>query len=191
MKASPLAVSLLDGSLTVYVRCHRAALIGIEFEAPKGTIMALYKGGCSCGSVRFELEGYPAWVLACHCNACKKRTGSAYGISVMVDNATVKQFVGETRTYTRKGDTGSAVHYDFCPKCGTTLRWRVDIVPNRQAFAGGAFDDMNSIKVVAEMCTDDALPWARLGCELSRPKATDEPFRNAMIAKTRSSLLTN
>jgi hypothetical protein len=50
---------------------------------------------------------------------------------------------------------------------------------------------MNNIKVVAEMYTDDALPWARLGCELSRPKATDEPFRNAMMAKTRSPLPTN
>ena len=153
--------------------------------------MALFKGGCSCGSVRFELDGHPAWVLACHCNACKKRTGSAYGISVMVDNASVKQFVGETKTYTRTGDTGNTVHYEFCPKCGTTLRWHVDIVPNRQAFAGGAFDNMNDIEVVAEMYTDDALPWARLGCELSRPKATDERFRNAMIAKTRSVFLKN
>jgi len=101
------------------------------------------RGGCSCGSVRFELADDPLWVLACHCDACKKRTGSAYGVAVMVGNQTVKEFSGKTRTFTRIGDSGNKIHYDFCPDCGTTLRWHVDIVPGRQAFAGGTFDDMN------------------------------------------------
>ncbi len=149
--------------------------------------MDAYKGGCSCGSVRFELDDRPLWVLACHCDACKKRTGSAYGVAVMVDNKGVKEFAGETRTYMRVGDSGNKVRYEFCPKCGTTLRWHVDIVPQRQAFAGGAFDDMKALKVIAEMYTDEAMPWARIGCELSRPQAPDDAFRNLMIAKARSS----
>jgi hypothetical protein len=145
------------------------------------------KGGCSCGAVRFELAGHPLWVLACHCDACKKRTGSAYGVSVMVENKSVKEFTGETRTYTRAGDSGNKVRYEFCPHCGTTLRWHVDIVPNRQAFAGGAFDDMKGLSVIAEMYTDDALDWARLNCDLSRPRSPDDAFRNKMIAAAKSS----
>ena len=153
--------------------------------------MALYKGGCSCGSVRFELKDHPLWMLICHCNACKKRTGSAYGISMMFDNTSVKQFVGETKTYSRSGDSGNTVRYEFCPSCGTTLRWYVDIVPNRQAFAGGAFDDLTSVNISGEMYTNDALAWARIGCELSWPKGTDEAFRKAMIAKASSSRRTD
>jgi hypothetical protein len=38
------------------------------------------------------------------------------------------------------------VHYEFCPQCGATIRWRIDIVPNRQVFAGGAFDDIRESK---------------------------------------------
>jgi hypothetical protein len=133
--------------------------------------MDLYKGGCSCGSVRFELADHPLWVLACHCNACKKRTGSAYGVSVVVEKTAVQEFLGATRTFTRIGDTGNKVQYEFCPNCATTLRWHVDILPNRQVFAAGAFDDMRQFTVIAEMYTDDAAPWALLGCELSRPKA--------------------
>jgi hypothetical protein len=49
-------------------------------------------------------------------------------------------------------------------------------------FAGGAFDDMTALTVIAEMYTDDAMPWARLDCELSRPKAPDDAFRKLMIA---------
>jgi hypothetical protein len=31
------------------------------------------------------------------------------------------------------------------------------------------------------------MPWARLNCTLSRPKAPDDAFRSAMIAASRSS----
>ena len=148
--------------------------------------MNSYKGGCSCGAVRFELGDHPLWVLACHCDACKKRTGSAYGVSVMVENSSVKQFSGETAIYTRTGDSGNTVRYEFCPHCGTTVRWHVDIVPNRQAFAGGAFDDMKALTPIAEMYTDDAMPWALLDCGLAQPKAPDNAFRNAMIEKSKA-----
>ena len=144
------------------------------------------RGGCSCGSVRFELAGDPLWVLACHCDACKKRTGSAYGVAVMVGNQTVKEFSGKTRTFTRIGDSGNKIQYDFCPDCGTTLRWHVDIVPGRQAFAGGTFDDMNLLRLTAEMYTDAALPWARIGCELARARSPDDAFRDLMVSKTKS-----
>ena len=53
-------------------------------------------------------------------------------------------------------------------------------------FAGGAFDDMTALTVIAEMYTDDAMPWARLDGELSRPKAPDDAFRKLMIAACRS-----
>jgi len=149
--------------------------------------MDFYKGGCSFWSVRFALSDHPLWVLACHCDACKKRTGSAYGVSLVVENKSVKEFTGETRTYTRVGDSGNKVSYEFCPNCATTLRWHVDIVPNRQVFAGGALDSMKGLKVIAEMYTDEAVRWAILGCELSRPNAPDDGLRKLMIAKAAAS----
>jgi hypothetical protein len=103
----------------------------------------------------------------------------------MVETDSVKEFIGETKIYLRKGDSGKQVRYEFCPNCGTTLRWFVEIVPGRQAFAGGTFDKLDSLKPAAEMYTDAAAPWARLGCELSRPLAPDDAFRNAMIKRTR------
>ena len=56
-----------------------------------------FSGGCSCGAVRFAINDYLC-VQACHCDACKKRTGSAYGLSVMIDNDSLAEFVGETKT---------------------------------------------------------------------------------------------
>jgi hypothetical protein len=34
--------------------------------------MRSLSGGCSCGSVRYELRSAPLSINVCHCNACKK-----------------------------------------------------------------------------------------------------------------------
>ena len=149
--------------------------------------MTKLAGGCSCGTIRFELSEPPIWVLACHCNACKKRTGSNYGLSAVCDSTTVETFTGDTKTYSRGGDSGNEVHYEFCPNCATTIRWHVELVPNRQVFAVGAFDKPEELEVIAEMYTDDALPGAKLGYDLSCPKAPDDAMRQAMIERASSS----
>jgi hypothetical protein len=147
--------------------------------------MPLLAGGCACGRVRFAVDRY-LYVLACHCNACKKRTGSAYGVSVVIDDADVREFEGATKTFIRKAESGHDVRYEFCPGCATTVRWRVAALPDRQVFACGAFDDTRSFRIAGEMYTDAALSWSRIGCALVRPGPADDAFRGAMIAFAQS-----
>src|SRR5690349_9106401 len=127
--------------------------------------MTILSGGCSCRQVRFALAD-PLYVLACHCDACKKRTGSAFGLSVMVENGSISDFRGSTTTYVRPAESGNPVEYDFCPRCGTTVRWRIAAVRDRQIFAAGAFDDPRVFRPAGEIYVGRALPWARLGCDL-------------------------
>lgn len=143
-------------------------------------------GKCSCGAVRFTIGSY-LYAQVCHCDACKKRTGSAYGISVAIDNDDLEEFRGEVRTFTRIAESGNAVEYDFCPTCATTIRWRVAALHNRQVLAGGAFDNPSVFELVGEMYTAEALSWARVGCEVTRSGAPDDSYRSAMIARTRAS----
>jgi hypothetical protein len=90
-----------------------------------------------------------------------------------------------TKTFTRTAESARTVDYEFCPNCGTTIRWRIEAVPTRQMFAGGAFDDMSKLYVAGEMYTDTAIPWARIGCELSRSGEPDLDFRAAMIERAK------
>jgi len=59
-------------------------------------------------------------------------------------------------------------------------------MPERQVFAGGAFAEIEGFIVAGEMYTDRAIPWARLGCELSRSGEADNELRKAMVEKTQS-----
>ncbi len=137
-------------------------------------------GGCSCGAVRFAIERY-LYAQLCHCDACKKRTGSAYGISVVIDNADLVQFDGEIRTYKRIAESGNPVECDFCPSCANVIRWRVAALHDRQVLAGGAFDNPGALELTGEMYTAKALAWARIGCEITTPGEPDAAYRSALI----------
>jgi hypothetical protein len=143
-------------------------------------------GGCSCGAVRFAIERY-LYAQLCHCDACKKRTGSAYGISVVIENAALLQFHGETRIFKRIAESGKSVEYEFCPVCGSMIRWRVAGLQDRQVLAGGAFDDPGAFEIAGEMYTANALPWARIGCEITTAGEPDASYRSALVKKAAKS----
>ena len=182
--SAPLQNPGLSG--IVQRQINAVAEISVASPLPKiqGTEEMTYTGGCSCGSVRFAIDDY-LYVLACHCQACKKRTGSAFGVSVVVDNAKVTSLQGVTKTFTRTAESGRSVDYEFCPNCGSTIRWGIKAAPHRKIFAGGAIDGMDHLTVAGEMYTETAIPWARLGCELSRSGEPDNDFRAALIEKSK------
>ena len=64
-------------------------------------------------------------------------------------------------------------------------RCTMTFVQNAGRQSGGAFDDTSKFRVAGEMYTDSALPWARLGCELTRPGEPDDTFRKGLVATTR------
>ena len=146
--------------------------------------MTVYTGGCSCGAVRFSVRDY-LYALVCHCDACKKRTGSAFGVSVVVENVDVLELRGQTKTYTRVAESGRPVDYVFCPGCATTIYWVIKKFANRKIFAGGAFDDMRVIPAAGEMYNESALPWTRPACALSRSGEPDEAFGRALVEKAK------
>ena len=95
---------------------------------------------CSCGQLRVVVEGDPVRVSVCHCRACQRRTGSAFGVQARWLKARVRT-EGETRIWRRIGDEGTAVDFRFCPHCGSTVWFTQDVTPELIAIAVGAFGD--------------------------------------------------
>jgi hypothetical protein len=95
---------------------------------------------CGCGQLRADCDGDPLKVSICHCDACRRRTGSAFGIAVFFSRAAV-MVEGEARTHTRKADSGRDVTFHFCPHCRSSVWWEPERMPDRVAVALGAFAD--------------------------------------------------
>ena len=124
---------------------------------------------CSCGQLREACEGAPLKVSVCHCDACRLRTGSAFGIAVFYPRGAVKAEGGE-RTHTRKADSGFDVIFHFCPHCGSSVWWEPSRTPDRVAVALGAFADPNF--PMPDQSVNDArrYPWIEFPAAMQRRK---------------------
>ncbi len=97
---------------------------------------------CACGQASITVNAAPLMHGICHCTNCKRRTGSAFGISAYFARSAVVAQVGETSVYALRNtahDQDQERH--FCNRCGTTLFWYVSTLPDRVGIAGGCFAD--------------------------------------------------
>jgi len=95
---------------------------------------------CCCGDLKIEVTGKPERHGMCHCNDCKRRTGSAFGLSAYFKNENVIILFGESVCYQVHNQNKDAVQERFfCKKCGTTLYWNVSCYPQLTGVAGGCF----------------------------------------------------
>jgi len=46
----------------------------------------MMKGGCTCGSIRYVIQGKPDYSLICQCTQCQKITGSGDALQMAVSN---------------------------------------------------------------------------------------------------------
>jgi hypothetical protein len=103
--------------------------------------MATREAICSCGQLRAELEGDPVRVSVCHCLACQRRTGSAFGFQARWPRESVR-ITGESHEYVRLNDDGDAERrFHFCPGCGATVYYFTDPEPDLVAIPVGVLGD--------------------------------------------------
>lgn len=95
---------------------------------------------CNCGQLSLTSTGEPKRVSVCHCTACQKRTGSAFGVQVRFAAESV-EFAGRNNSYHRTADSGSDICFHFCPDCGATLWFILDAAPADVVIPMGNFAD--------------------------------------------------
>jgi hypothetical protein len=79
-----------------------------------------YSGSCLCGEVRFEIEGEFAHFYLCHCDYCRKDTGSAHAANLFSSTASIGWLSGSknVRQFNVPGTRHSKC---FCLTCGSAL----------------------------------------------------------------------
>lgn len=79
-----------------------------------------YSGSCLCGGVRFEVEGVFERFYLCHCEYCRKDTGSAHAANLFSSTADLRWISGEDTI--RSFNLPSTRHTKcFCSICGSAL----------------------------------------------------------------------
>lgn len=81
---------------------------------------------CSCGQLKLIYEGEIKKTSICHCFECQKRTGSVFGFQTRLEKnkSTIE---GKSTEFIRIGDEGGKIRLHFCPLCGSTVFWYIDV----------------------------------------------------------------
>jgi hypothetical protein len=118
---------------------------------------------CACGKSSITVNAKPTMHGVCHCTNCKRRTGSAFGISAYFDRTAVVAQEGKTSVYAFHH---AAQNHDqtrhFCATCGTTLYWFVSTLPKKIGIAGGCFADQNQSEPTYSVANQNRESWVSL-----------------------------
>jgi hypothetical protein len=79
-----------------------------------------HSGSCLCGAVGFDIEGEFERFFLCHCEYCRKDTGSAHAANLFSSTATLKWTSGEDKI-TQFTLPGTRHSRSFCRVCGSAV----------------------------------------------------------------------
>lgn len=119
---------------------------------------ALRRAACACGQLAIDCRGEPVRVSICHCHTCQRRTGAPFGWQVRFPEGAVAA-TGEAAHYRRTADSGRAIDFRFCARCGSTVWWTMDRDPGLVVVAGGAFADPTIPPPSVEVYTERQHAW--------------------------------
>jgi hypothetical protein len=108
------------------------------------------------------VEGDPRRVSICHCLACQRRTGSAFGVQSRFDRDQVR-ITGASRKYTRASDEdGEQRTSHFCAECGATVYIASDSTPDVFVIPVGAFADPGFPSPTVSVWEERMHDWVQL-----------------------------
>lgn len=115
------------------------------------------KGSCLCAKVRFEINGDFESFYLCHCQYCRKDTGSAHASNLFSTTAKLHWLAGQDRV--KAYQVPSTRHMkSFCLNCGSALPslqgpGELLVVP------AGSLDDPIYIKPSAQIFMASRSEW--------------------------------
>lgn len=118
---------------------------------------AKHSGSCLCGQVRFEIEGDFEHFFLCHCEYCRKDTGSAHAANLFSSTASLKWLSGQNNV--TAFNLSSTRHIRcFCSTCGSALPYQ----PANAALLvapAGSLDSAVNIKPNAHIFMSSRAQW--------------------------------
>lgn len=115
--------------------------------------MSVFFGKCLCGNVTYKCHAEPTVIFNCHCEDCRRATGSVFGTNFFVPEDELEIF-GEVSSYSHTADSGSAMTKRFCPNCGSLLFGNNSAKSNVVSIRAGTVDQLDLIKPVVNVFMD-------------------------------------
>ena len=124
--------------------------------------MVQFTGGCLCGEIRYKVNAETQFIDNCHCDTCRKATGSAFATNIFVSKADLVITQGKPKSFCHNADSGNNVTKEFCANCGSQLLGYGTRRPDDKNIKVGSIDDASFVQPVADLYVKRALPFTQI-----------------------------
>jgi len=122
---------------------------------PAAMTETVFTGRCLCGDVRYTASQPPIWVGHCHCESCRRNTGSAVATFLGVSDSSFAVTQGERSFF----ESSPGVRRSFCARCGTPLAYEADQFPGEIHLFLGSVDEPNLFRPQFHVHCAERIPW--------------------------------
>ena len=119
--------------------------------------MSIFTGSCLCGSVNYKSNSDPLVIQNCHCDQCRKATGSVYLTNLFIKEENF-EITGEVNNYTHLSDTGNKMTKYFCPNCGSQVFGKNSGRPGIITIRAGTVNEKDIIKPIRNLFLKSKVP---------------------------------
>jgi len=117
-------------------------------------------GGCLCGNIRYTAHGKPLSTVLCHCESCRRVSGSAFSVNAVFPESAV-EITGELSVFEDQGDSGHPVLRYFCNRCGAPVRSAAKATQGLFVVKAGTLDEPHKVAPTAEYYSQAEVPGWR------------------------------
>lgn len=124
------------------------------------------KGSCLCGSVSYEITGDAGQFWHCHCERCRKATGTGHASNILMTPDSVKWTSGNDLLNYYKVPEAKRFATVFCSVCGSLMP---RVAPD-ESFAmvpAGTLDNDPGVRPQGRIFQDSRAPWSCDASELA------------------------
>jgi len=120
----------------------------------------LLTGSCLCGSVQYEINGEAQRFYHCHCQRCRKTTGTGHASNLLVTpEGSLSWKSGEALLRRYKVPEAERFYNCFCSQCGSPMP---RVVPELGAVVipAGTLNEEPPIQPGARIFLDSKVQWS-------------------------------
>lgn len=126
--------------------------------------MSVKKGRCLCGAVTYEYSGPENWSGYCHCESCRRNTGTPVVAWFGVPYAAFRYTGKRPKTYV----SSPGARRSFCPDCGTPMAFEHERYPDEIHLYACSLEDPAAYVPSFHVHYAERVPWLEIADDLRR-----------------------
>jgi hypothetical protein len=141
----------------------------------------MHAGSCLCGNIKYEIDGELSDFGHCHCQSCRKASGSAFGANAGVERAAFRLVSGADTL--REFESSPGKLRVFCSRCGSPIYAYLTKSPDLLRVRLGSLDTPLDARARAHTWVSDKADWEDIAAFSTLPQFPQWASRDVLVQK--------